>query len=969
MGWLGCACTRADMLHARLAGLALACVCLTQGALSVAYAYDPAHHWRTVQSPNFRVHYTEGNYALAQEMAAHAESAFADLVRILAFVPDTPIDIVLNDDTDGANGFAQSVPVSLIGLNAVAPDEISELSDYHDWTYELVAHELAHIVHIGTIGGIPRVIDALFGRILAPNGMQPRWFVEGLAVYFESRLGGAGRARSPYFDMFLRAQVLDGTMMSIDTVTGSPRRFPQGTTAYLVGGRFIDFLAARLGDETLSEVSRSYGSRLIPYALNATLEEVAGVRYPELYADFQAELGERFGAQLAQVERLGRIEGETLTAAGQDTGPARVAPDGTVYFVAAPADDHPQLRALIGSEVRNLAWVQWGSQLALFPDRRRVLLAELVNEGPYRSFYDLFVFDLATGTKRRLTRGARSQGIDVSPDGRQVVMAQNQGARSVVRMAELEALDQLETLADLGEHSQVWAPRFSPAGTSVVFVGFAGGRRDLYLLDLQHRSLRKLTDDPAVDGGPSFSPDGNWVLFHSDRDGIFNLYAVPSAGGAVRRLTRVRTGAFQPEMSIDGASVIYRSFSSRGFDVARLAVDPLATLPLAAPADLRPEAPGHANVAVYPTTSYDGLPTLLPQLWMPAFGTDTRGNTYGAWVYGNDAIDRHSYTLQAFWGTTSDFLGFTADYSNRSFFPGVALAASRTLGYAAMPYVRNGRNLGVEEVQWSGQAATTWPLWLSADAGLSLSTSYNVLYRQSTQPLGLDPFDMAPVFPDQGRFVSLRFDLTFSNVQANLDSISAERGISITLGTRVEDPWTGSEYSAVTGSLDLTGYFANPWLKRHVLAIDGSVAYGQSSYRRRKLFALGGVPSRNVLLDAINGSVGSGHALRGYPQSPYSGDALARGSAEYRLPVVDVESGVSTLPFYFRTLSLALFADAAALADAPRDLGHELHASAGAEGMASVSLGYVMPVTLRVGYGHGLREDVQGFYVVLGNTF
>jgi hypothetical protein len=126
------------------------------------------------------------------------------------------VHVVLNDETDSANGFAQSIPYNLIGVNAVAPEEVGDLSYYDDWVWGLIVHELAHIVHIDTVLGIPSTVNAVFGRWLTPNGVQPRWFVEGLATHFESALSGSGRVRSAHFDMYMRMALLEGAELEID---------------------------------------------------------------------------------------------------------------------------------------------------------------------------------------------------------------------------------------------------------------------------------------------------------------------------------------------------------------------------------------------------------------------------------------------------------------------------------------------------------------------------------------------------------------------------------------------------------------------------------------------------------------------------------------------------------------------------------------------------------------------------------
>ncbi len=935
-----------------------------------ALAFDPELEWQTLVTPRFRVHYPVGLAEQAQVVAASAERAFDELSERLAWTPSLPLDLVLADETDSANGSAQSVPYNLIVLNAVAPAEISDLGDYDDWTYTLVAHELAHIVHIDTVVGLPAWFNAVFGRWFTPNGIQPAWLVEGLATYFESALTSAGRVRSPYFDMMLRMAVLDEVAMDLDVVSGAPRAWPQGSVPYLYGGRFVDYLVQRFGEDILAKVSHDYGGRLVPFALNASVSDATGVDYGELYEDFVAHLAERYRAQREAVWAAGRVEGELLTQRGQEIGPARVGKDGTIYFVEASVGERASLKALTAAGERAIARIESGARLALIPGEEAALVVQLEVSHTYHFYGDVFRVDLLNGSTRRLTHGARIQAIDVAADGEQVVFAQLDGAHAVIKRAPLHALREAVTLADLGPMTQVWSPRFAPDGQSVVFAGFVAGRRDLFRVPVAGGKSERLTHDTAVDGGVAFTPDGRYVVYHSDRDGIFNVYALPTAGGEPRRLTRVVGGAFEPEPAPDGRSLIYRAYGPRGFDLARLDLPNVDDInpaePLVETRTRRDEPPAlHA----YPARPYSAWPTILPRAWLPVLTMDSRGDAYGVALYGQDAVARHLYTAQAWWGSASDFVGFDVAYLNQTFFPGLFAQLHRSLGYAAMPYVRDGVSLAVEEELWLMLTGSVWPLWTRRRGSLTLSTVYEMQVRHAVAPFAFEPAERAPVFPDQGRFGALRLSLAASNVRSYIDSISPEEGGRVTLGLRVEDPAVGSEYSAVSGTADAAVYIENPWLRRHVLALAGTAGYGKSNYARRRLFALGGLPQRDVLLDLLNGFWVAPSALRGFPLAPFAGDVMVAGHGEYRLPLFDVDRGVETLPFFVRVVHAAAFVDAAALADSPGELAANQHYAAGGELRADLLVAYALPVTVRLGYGRGLgRDQVSAVFLVLGQA-
>ncbi len=920
-----------------------------------------------------RVHYPEGLYDTALQVARSADLALGELTERLAWVPEGPIDIVVADETDGANGFATVLPYNLIGLNAAAPGDVSELARYDDWLYGLVAHELTHVVHMDTVVGLPAALNTVLGRWFFPNGAQARWFVEGLATYFETALTGMGRVHSPYFDMQLRMAVLEGEPMQLDDISGSPLRWPQGTSAYLYGSYFVDYLVQRLGEDALRRISYDYGSRLLPWAMNLSAERASGLGYPALYDAFLVELSQRFGAQAEAVLAAGRREGEALTDRGQDIGPARVAADGTVYFAESPIGDRPRLKALSpGGEERVVRFIPGEAELALFDGGRRAVVAQSEVHDTYYVFGDLFLLDTESGALEQLTAGARAHAPDVSADGAWMVFAQLDGTHSVLRRAPLAHPEEAVTLVDLGPLTQVWSPRLSPDGRRVAFAGFRDGRRDVFLLEIESGKLARVTSDEAVEGGPCFSPDGAWVIFHSDRGGIFDLYAAPVSGdGPLRRLTRVLGGAFRPDVA--AGVVVYQSYGSRGFDLARLPwVDP-ATLPAAEDALPAASAPKVArqSSALYGSKPYTALPTLMPRAWVPLIGFDGERTHLGFLLQGQDAVGRHAWALAIDEVVQERFTNFELVYANRTFRPGVELQASRTLRLGGSTYERNGVELAVDEEVWATSAATALPLYRRREASLSLVASYGVEWRDNLTPLTVSPFDSAPEVPDLGRFAGVRLALTWDDTRRYIDSISAEEGVRAALGFSVEDPLLGSEFGSMVGTLDASAYVENPLVERQVLGVTGFFGYGVSTYERRKLFQLRGPQLRDVLLELVTlNTAGVPQGMRGLTDQVIEGDAMATLTLEYRFPLVDLEAGFATLPFYLRTLHAAAFLDGAAVADHPRDLASQRLFSAGGELRLTVLVGYSLPLTVRFGYGRGLGSDsFDAVFLVMGNTF
>jgi Tol biopolymer transport system component len=98
-----------------------------------------------------------------------------------------------------------------------------------------------------------------------------------------------------------------------------------------------------------------------------------------------------------------------------------------------------------------------------------------------------------------------------------------------------------------------------PRRNQIVFQSNRDGDHEIYIMEQDGSSQRKLTSNTFADNYPVVSPDGRQILFQSERDGNKEVYVMNLDGGDQRRLTNSATADRLPTWSPDGTQIAFVS--------------------------------------------------------------------------------------------------------------------------------------------------------------------------------------------------------------------------------------------------------------------------------------------------------------------------------------------------------------------------------------------------------------------------
>ena len=624
--------------------------------------------WRETRTAHCVFIYQPADEAAVRELCGFAEEVYAEVSAYFDTYPREVRAVVLGA-VDISNG-AYSAPPHHLELYVRSPTAPWHGARGESWLKLLFIHELAHYCDMDADYGFFSVLSYIFGEGAKSSGnaFLPPWTYEGVAVLLETDFSRGGRGRNPFFSMYAKAMLLDDVPFTLGHLEYASA-YPPPERYYLFGYFFVDYLKRHYG----ADVYRNIRKTFLEFPLFGpwhAIRYVTGRHQDELWADFRAELKERFR------EEAPDRAGTPVTPPGLVSYHAPRAAAGT-WLAYRTAIDRPQaIVALEPREKRERVIVEAGLtdeySYAVSADGRRLVYAETtvsgLDPGRYREISDLYLAELTTGDGRitgashirKLTAGRRLWHPCFSPDGSFIVAVQGAGTYS--RLVRVDPASGRVSVIFAARDTNVYNPVYSPDGRWLAFVINRNGQQDIGLMDatvppspqetagepLQDVNADMVRRLPARDAAGDYFPrflDDHTLLFTSDREGVLALYTCSLDGNALTRVCRDRIAAFDAVAVPEG--LLYTTYRANGYGLELSETAGLEAVALAPPVD-EPIPPSGTRPEIS-SAPYTDLPGF--QFWIPNANLTYLGDTLyigvGIYVYFASVMDSNGFDVSA----------------------------------------------------------------------------------------------------------------------------------------------------------------------------------------------------------------------------------------------------------------------------------------------------------------------------------
>ena len=483
--------------------------------------YDD-YDWHYLETEHFKIYFDKASQPAAEFGAKEAERALVRLEKDLKYTLKDRYPIVIYNSH---NGFS---------VTNIAPTEQSEFTggftefaqgrvvipytgSYGDFRH-VIHHELAHVVTLEMWTG-----GGWLGAMMTQAAtLPPLWIAEGVAEYLSQ--GGWDREG----DNFMRHATITGYVPGMMALSGA--------FAYKGGQSVFVMIEEEYGKDKVAEFISSFRSaRSVDKALKASVGE--GVE--ELDEKWQLWLKRQYWNEI-NLHHPSEEVAKQLTEASAGRG----------FYNIAPSFS-PQ-----------------GDKIAYVTERQGT--------------FDIYLMSAIDGQDLgRLVEGERSSdfeglfvlrpGITWSPDGKQIAFAAK--SRNKNTLYTLDVRKKRVTKRFKFDLDGLFEPTWSPDGKEIAIVGLKDGWSDVYVVNVEDESLRRMTRDPYDEKHLDWSPDGQWIAISSDRPsadlaydgskdfifGTYDVFVIRRDGSEIRRVAESEANDSHPTWGPDSQTLAFVS--------------------------------------------------------------------------------------------------------------------------------------------------------------------------------------------------------------------------------------------------------------------------------------------------------------------------------------------------------------------------------------------------------------------------
>ena len=430
-----------------------------------------------------------------------------------------------------------------------------------EWYQTLAIHEYRHVnqfdffrqkgtkFYYGVMGE--------FGWQLAVAMVLPSWFMEGDAVWTETKYSDGGRGRSPRFAARLKALVVSNQIPTYDQFLSGTYR-TELPNYYVYGYALVSYATQKYGEDVWARVLKDAVRFPLPLRFYFAFENVTKQRFEDFYREAMNDLKTKWAKDtLPPSEKVDFREVSAPFKIGAQT-----------FYIRQALDTYAELIREEGGKKEVLVRIPYDRDwIGLDMKNGSAVYTEYLPHARYlhKGSSDVFKIDLKSGSRTRLTSGERLYNPALNQDGTKFLATEfTKDQRWQIAEFDLEGkrLRSLEIAK-----SKVAEARYLDDSTAIVLLNSLTGAKSLVTVDLASGAMKQTLLAPTRNLLHALFVDKDQnIVFEAQYKGANEIFALK--GSNFFQCTKSAISSFTP--SSDGETISYSAMDAYGSTLASM---------------------------------------------------------------------------------------------------------------------------------------------------------------------------------------------------------------------------------------------------------------------------------------------------------------------------------------------------------------------------------------------------------------
>ncbi|MFA7081633.1 MAG: hypothetical protein WC135_03375 [Bacteroidales bacterium] len=455
--------------------------------------------WRQIKTKKFGVIYPDFYEAKAQEFASALDSIYGFVGKTLNTIPPN-VPFVLHTNTSYSNGLSTWAPKRNEIWTTTHPDTYA-----YPWMWQLAIHEWRHSVQVYSLyKGASKVLvnilgEHVYGLIL---GLYiPTWFMEGDAVATETALTPTGRGKTPDFNMYFKAQVMDKGTYSFDkALLGSKKDYVPNT--YVFGYNLTAFGRQKYDKYIWADMLDNVGRNFWKFQFFGKSEK------RNLKIDLESlyfEMIDSLKTQWTEEDKVYYDRNKDITSnpLGKKNkfytnylSPQKIN-DSTIISLKTSTFEAPQLIKLTNNNETKLSNI--GRVLNSYMDvnKNKLLWSEFKyhSRWEHENYADIIEYDIETDNYKRITKKERLYTPSYNPNNENIIAAIEEDSINDQRLVILDKTsgDILMRFESSGSYDKFSYPSWSDKADEIFLIKFNQDGKSIGSYNIYNKTYTQIT--------------------------------------------------------------------------------------------------------------------------------------------------------------------------------------------------------------------------------------------------------------------------------------------------------------------------------------------------------------------------------------------------------------------------------------------------------------------------------------------